>query len=52
MNSLDDIIDKLDTLDNKTERMRLRELLALAWEHIPLHHKEFFLEDVEEVLNE
>jgi hypothetical protein len=52
MNSLDDILNKLDTLDNETERLRLRELLTLAWEHIPRHHRTWFLEDVTEVLNE
>jgi len=52
VNSLDQVIDALDKLDNETERLRLRELLTLAWEHIPRHHRTWFLEDVTEVLNE
>jgi hypothetical protein len=52
MENLDDILNKLDTLDIETERLRLRELLTLAWEHIPRFHRQFFLEDATEVLNE
>jgi len=51
MENLDQIIDALDKLDNETERLRLRELLTLAWEHIPRFHRPWFLEAVTEVMN-